>query len=267
MSKIDLTGQRFGYLIVLGDSGKRDKCGRVIWHCRCDCGNECYKPKNRLELRTPNCGCKGVKKDMYVGYRIGKLTVTKYLGLNESKRRIWECACDCGNIVVHTTQELHGGRTKSCGCSKKNQGDKLRIYYGVDKKLHDRWWDIKSRCNNPNNSRYKDYGGRGIKMCPEWENDFWTFRDWSLANGFREGLTIDRIDNDKGYSPDNCRWVTNAVQANNKRSCRYITINGVTKNLKEWSVEYNINYHTVQNRIFNGWDEVRAITIPSKKKK
>lgn len=267
MEKIDLTGQRYGWLTVLGDSGKRTNNKKILWHCKCDCGKEIDLNKDRLLKEViPSCGCQSKKKSICVGDRFGKLTVTKSLGSNGEKVR-WECLCDCGTPVVHTSSELNSGSSKSCGCLKFETGEKLKKYNARDRKLYFRWSDIKGRCYNPNDSAYHNYGGRGIKMCPEWEDDFFAFRDWAIANGYDEKLSIDRIDNNKGYSPDNCRWTNAKTQSNNRRSNRYITIDGITKTMMEWSEYYNIDYHQIQKRLALGWSEKDAVTKPIRPKK
>ena len=125
---------------------------------------------------------------------------------------------------------------------------------------------IKSRCYNPHHRYYAYYGGRGIKVCNEWftphsHEGFRAFKAWALENGYQEGLTIDRIDNDKGYSPDNCRWVTMLVQGNNRSYCHYITFNGVTKTLMEWSRELEIPYITLKQRLNKyGWPVEKALS-------
>ena len=267
-AKIDITGNKYGLLKVLGDSGKRQNNKKILWHCKCDCGNEVDVGKDILTKTntTPSCGCQSKKKKMYVGYKIGKLTVAKLLGTNGQKL-LWECVCDCGNTVIHTTSELNYGSIRSCGCLKHETGDKLKKYNARDRKLYYRWSCIKGRCYNPNDNAYPNYGGRGIKMCPEWENDFYTFRDWAIANGYDESLSIDRIDNDKDYSPDNCRWTNAKIQSNNRRSNHYITIDGVTKTMMQWSEFYNIDYARVQKRLLAGWSEIDAITKPIRPKK
>jgi len=118
---------------------------------------------------------------------------------------------------------------------------------------------MKSRTTNPNATAYALYGGRGIKMCPEWENDFTAFAQWAISNGYQDTLSIDRIDNDKGYSPDNCRWVPMAKQFNNRRNCRKLTLHGETKTMKEWANEIGIPYHTLCSRIHSGWPVERAL--------
>ena len=268
-AKIDISGQRYGYLTVLYDSGKRKtKKRKIIWHCKCDCGNEVDVDKFYLtrSKSIPSCGCMSKKKGMYVGYQVGRLTVTKELGSN-GKKKLWECTCECGNKVIHSTAKLNFGKTRSCGCLKLETGEKLKKYNARDRKLYIRWNNIQERCYNPNNSAYKNYGGRGIKMCPEWEHDFYSFRDWAIQNGYDESLSIDRIDNNKDYSPDNCRWTNDKNQCNNRRSNHYITIDGVTKTMMEWSEYYGIKYETVQSRLERGWLDVDAVSKPVRPKK
>ena len=264
--KIDVTGNKYGLLTVLCDSGKRTANKKVLWHCRCDCGNEIDVGKDILVKPNtiPSCGCQSKKKKMYVGFQVGRITVTKELGSN-GKKRLWECLCTCGNIVIHTTSELNSGKVQSCGCLVHESGEKRKKYNARDRKLYFRWSNIRGRCYNPNDAAYKNYGGRGIKMCPEWENDFYAFRDWSIANGYDEFLSIDRIDNDKDYSPNNCRWTDSKTQSNNRRSNHYITLNGVTKTMMQWSEEYHIDYHRIQKRLLAGWSEIDAVTIPVRK--
>lgn len=132
-------------------------------------------------------------------------------------------------------------------------------------KLYAVWSVMKQRCNNPNSKPYKNYGARGIKVVPEWNESFEVFCNWSLSNGYQIGLQLDRIDNDGNYSPDNCRWITHADQQMNKQDKLYATIDGVTKRVHEWCKEYDINYQTVHTRHDTyGWDWERAIKTPVK---
>lgn len=128
--------------------------------------------------------------------------------------------------------------------------------------LYNAWAAMKRRCNNPNHEFYRLYGGRGVKVCVEW-NEFEPFLDWALKNGYKEGLTLDRTDNDGGYFPENCRWVSCAVQANNRGNNRMIEYNGVVKNLSEWAVFLGIDRRTLRARIFAlKWPLDRAFTEP-----
>lgn len=119
---------------------------------------------------------------------------------------------------------------------------------------------MRDRCNNPNHAEYGAYGGRGISVCKEWENDVVAFYKWATANGYSDGLTIDRIDNDKGYSPSNCRWVTRKEQANNRRSNHTIVFGGVSNNIRQWAKITGIKEATIRMRIERGWSPERALT-------
>lgn len=116
-------------------------------------------------------------------------------------------------------------------------------------RLYKIWDGMISRCHNKNSSNYIRYGGRGIKVCTEWKKDFWKFYDWAINNNYKSEYSLDRIDNNKGYSPNNCRWATKKQQANNTSGCRYITINGITHTLMEWSEISGINYDTLRKKL------------------
>ena len=125
---------------------------------------------------------------------------------------------------------------------------------------------MKSRCSNPTKGNYNEYGGRGIKVCEEWVHDFAAFRDWALANGYDDTLTIDRIDNDKGYSPDNCRWASRLEQNRNQRTNHMVTYRDETKTIGEWAQLYNLAPGTLFSRIQRGWDVEKALTTPTVKR-
>lgn len=136
-----------------------------------------------------------------------------------NKRTKWVCVCDCGKELEVEAYNLKTGHTTSCGCAKKEIAAKLHTTHGMrHTRLYRILHDMKNRCYRKSYHAFNHYGGRGITVCDEWLNSFEAFRDWALANGYADNLTIDRIDNDKGYSPDNCRWVTMAEQNRNKRA-------------------------------------------------
>lgn len=134
-------------------------------------------------------------------------------------------------------------------------------------RLREIWRSMRKRTTNRACKDYAHYGGRGIRMCPEWESDFDAFERWALDHGYRGDLTIDRICNNRGYNPGNCRWITRKAQANNRTTARYYTINGKTRTLTQWCEMYGIPAHVVVHRIEAGWDVERAITEPRRTQK
>lgn len=197
-----------------------------------------------------------------VGQKFGRLTVTKYLCVEKNKN-IWLCKCECGNLVKVNTGNLTSGNTKSCGCLQKQRASKSNIKHGKrNTRLYRIWLNMKDRCCNKHNKRYEYYGGRGIAVCNEWKDDFQAFYDWSMVNGYSDNLTIDRINVDGNYEHYNCRWVDMKTQRINARNTNNITIDGVTKCLKDWCVTLHLNYSTVHARINRlHWDIKKALNI------
>ena len=155
------------------------------------------------------------------GNRYGKLTVIKRVQ-RDSKNSAWLCLCNCGKYSVAYAPNLKSGKTRTCGCGVTEATIKRCFKHGDSRsKLYMVWAGMKDRCNNPNNKEYELYGQRGISVCEEWENDYLAFKAWAEANGYSEGLTIDRTDNDGNYEPKNCRWVTRVIQNNNRRTRRW----------------------------------------------
>lgn len=178
---------------------------------------------------------------------------------DESKKK-WKLKCKCGNIgYAKTYTLLSGGSTRCCKCRDKVVGLKNSTHRLSKTKLHGVWNTMKQRCSNPNNSKYQDYGGRGIIVCDEWRKDFKAFYLWAISNGYLEGLSIDRIDVNGDYAPDNCRWVTEKVQANNIRRNRIIVYNEERHTLSEWAEIKGIQRKTLDQRLKRGWTVERAL--------
>lgn len=189
------------------------------------------------------------------------LTAIKYIGSDNNYKQIWEFECDCGNKKKIILSDVKNNKTKSCGCSQFIRKKKHGL---TGHKLYFIWNSIKYRCYNKKSKYYYNYGGRGITMYEEWKNDFKTFYDWSIKNGWKTGLEIDRRDNDLGYSPDNCRFVTNKINSNNKRNNRLIKFNSKIQTLAQWSEELNIKSDTLLYRLKH-WTIKQALTTPIKK--
>lgn len=197
------------------------------------------------------------------GKRFGRLVVLERVENNKRQQAQWLCKCDCGNTKVICAASLKKGSTRSCGCliHEINSTHSLR-----KTRLYNIWRGIKIRCFNQNSRAYKNYGGNGITMYNEWKDNFKSFYDWSMSNGYTDELSIDRIDNNKGYFPDNCRFVDKIVQANNKRNNRLLTYNGETHTVAEWGRILNISRSTLFSRLNMGWTVERMLTTQVKGK-
>lgn len=208
------------------------------------------------------------------GQRFGRLTIIKRYGVANSGHVTWFCKCDCGNTKVISSNQLHSG-TESCGClqreratiaAKERKGISAHKRYAIGQelqRLHQCYKDMLNRCYKTNNKNYHCYGDRGIKVCSEWLSDFYSFRDWALANGYNDTLTLDRIDVDGNYCPSNCRWTTPKIQNNNRSNNRIVQYKGETMTLHELSERYtNFSYRTLWARINAGWSITDAVEIP-----
>ena len=182
------------------------------------------------------------------GLKFGRLTVIQRSG-TKNGHVAWLCKCDCGKTIVTIGNLLKSGKSKSCGCKKiETCGDTHRIHGKSNTRLYIAWQHMKQRCCNTKNDRYKYYGGRGISICDDWMQ-FEPFEQWALSNGYEDELTIDRIDVNGDYCPENCRWVTWETQQNNKRNNNIIEAFGEKRTLAEWSKISGVNRTTIQKRI------------------
>lgn len=202
-----------------------------------------------------------ISVDSMIGKTFGRWTIIgDYVRDSKSKHRKYLCKCSCKKGVERYVDfdNLRSGKTVSCGCLTAESASKRFRTHGESKnsRLYTLWNHMKSRCKNPHDKRYFDYGERGIKVCPEWES-YENFRDWAYSNGFNDSLdwkkcSLDRIDNSKGYSPDNCRWVGLLIQSNNKRNNVVIEHNGVKKTATEWAREIGVKARTIRARYRKG---------------
>lgn len=186
------------------------------------------------------------------GKKFNRLTAIKYIGQGNSGAR-WLFRCDCGNEIITNAYPVKHGRTKSCGCwNEENKHNRYRLHGLTGTRLQAVWSHMKQRCYNPNCKEYEHYGGRGITVCEEWKNSIKNFADWAYKNGYEEHLTLDRIDNNGDYEPNNCRWATMEVQQNNKRNNKYYQTSFGILTLSQIAKQYNVSrnrlYNCVQNK-------------------
>lgn len=249
----DLTGQKFGKLTVI-DYDHTDTNGRTYWWCECDCPDRnriLVSRKHLIGGGVSSCGC--LRHDDLVGERFGYLTVLNLDHVGNGKAH-WRCRCErCGGETVVPTASLKNGTTTSCGCYKReNLGERTRTHGLTNHPLYRVWANMKSRCGYEDNIGWDRYGGRGITVCDEWLHDFKAFHDWAIENGWKPGLTIDRRNNDDGYSPWNCRIADVYTQANNRSNNRIVHYDGEAHTVKQWSDILNVKYATLLSRINRG---------------
>lgn len=184
----------------------------------------------------------------YIGLLYGALVVVEVVGkVNNSQHYYLMCKCKCGNIIRYRLDHLENGLKTSCGCDKKSRMPSYRRLYNI-------WYKIKQRCTNPSYRRYKQYGGKGIKICREWDGDFLIFYEWSIKNGYKDNLTLDRILNNGNYQPSNCRWATQREQQNNRTNNVVIKYKGQQLTIAQWSEKTGISASLISYRHRNGLD-------------
>ena len=242
---------------------KNEKKGR-LWECQCVCGNIFYK--NTSDIRRGYLKCPDCTHNQYrlKGKRFGRLTV---LEKSESEKRgtYWLCKCDCGRTKIIKGNSLVDGKTISCGCLSREKIIKNNTKHGMHKtRIYHIWSDMKSRCLSEKDNAYCYYGGRGITVCDEWknENGFIAFKNWAYANGYSDDLSLDRIDVNGNYEPDNCRWVTQKIQSNNRRDTIYLTMDNETHALTIWAEKINVRRGVLYWRKTHGWSDEKTLTTP-----
>lgn len=256
----DLTGQRFGRLVVVSRE-ENSKAGNLRWLCQCDCGNTKIIQVNSLRTGlTKSCGC--LRLPDLTGQRFGRLTVIAKAEDRPTGCSKWLCQCDCGNTSSVGNNALKSGHTKSCGCLCRELASKASKTHGLSgSNTYMTWAGMKARCTNPNNTKYKDYGGRGITVCDRWLNSFENFLE--DMGECPEGLSLDRQNNNGNYEPENCRWATREEQLNNKRTNRFIEFDGRSQTLAQWSNELGVKRTTISERIDRRrWSIEKALTTP-----
>lgn len=242
----DLTGKKFNHLTALYPLKERLR-GNIVWHCKCDCkdGTEVDVPTYALVSgRTKSCGC-AMRLDI-TGKRFGYLEALYPTNKRSSNTVVWHCKCHkCGRYADISLMSLRNGDAVTCGCQRSDRTKEVNTKFWTEDEKHAAkiFHGMKSRCYNPNNPEYKNYGMRGIKICDEWLSDIRKFVEWAVTHGYRQDLSIDRIDVNGPYAPWNCRWANSQEQANNTRRNRKLTVNGITANVDEWEKLINLKGH------------------------
>lgn len=198
------------------------------------------------------------------GQTFGYWTVLERATNDNKGQARWLCRCECGTLKIVLGYSLRKGKSTNCGCVRLEKMKKSSTTHGKRQHpLYIIWLDIKRRCLNKNDNAYMYYGGRNITICNEWIDNFDNFYNWSIENGYKKGLSIDRIDTNGNYEPSNCRWTNAKTQARNRRNNFNITYNGQTKCLSEWSEILCINRGTLKSRILRSkWSIEKAFNTP-----
>ncbi len=207
------------------------------------------------------------------GQKFGRLTVVQLAGFTsfpcepDHLKPVWVCQCDCGAIKRVLGASLRNGKTLSCGCLNLELTSSRSLTHGwsgwsrPEHRLYGMWKSMKSRCRNPRHKNWARYGGRGIKVCTRWL-DFQKFLD-DMEDSWREGLTLERIDNDKGYFKTNCRWATRREQSNNGHHNRQLTVDGITLTLAQWERQRGFRRGVISQRLNTmGWTPEAAVKTP-----
>lgn len=247
----NIIGNRYGKLLVISyDEKKSKEKGRPFWVCQCDCGNiKSIRGSNLQQGGTVTC--RNCPRTDYSNMKFGRWTLLK--PSKKEGKFTWICRCDCGTVREVYEDTILSGASKSCGCYKKELLSCRETTHSMTHtRIYNIYHNMLQRCYNSNNNRYKDYGGRGITICESWmcENGFMNFYQWAINNGYKENLTIDRINRDGNYEPANCRWVTKKEQDCNKRNNIFFEFCGIKKCLKEWVTLMNWNYSKYSARAY-----------------
>lgn len=207
--------------------------------------------------------------ELTIGSKVGNWTLIRR-GSTPSGHTAYYCECECGTRRWVQKHHLEDGTSKSCGCLFREAVKNRNKTHGMSgTRIYRIWRSMLTRCESPRHPTYAQHGARGISICKEW-HEFPAFYKWAIETGYVDGakLSLDRIDNNGNYCPENCRWANAVTQGNNRRTNKRIEINGRVKTLTQWAEEYGININTVNSRINQmKWDVVKAITTPVAGKK
>lgn len=255
---IDIAGKRFGALIAIEKAPNQEKM-KTPWLCRCDCGNEIIADSSELRRgRKLSCGCNPHRRKDISGQTFGRLTAIRDVG-KRGRKRLWLCACECGNETFGTADDLASGHKRSCGCLQPEAAIVAHTTHGMSRSAEYKiWLAMLKRCRKPYSISYCNYGERGIDVCDEWANSFEAFYS-DMGDRPSTKHSIDRIDNDVGYCKDNCRWATRTEQNCNSRRNRMFTVGGRTRCLSEWCREFGVPYGRAYRRICRGATLLEAV--------
>ena len=195
------------------------------------------------------------------GKTFNRITVLDYFG-----KQKWLCQCVCGNKFTAYGHQIKTGHTASCGCLQRERTSKANTkHHYCGTRIYQIWQNMRERCYRKTNQEYHNYGGRGITVCDDWNSSFDKFKDWAFENGYKDDLTIDRVNTNGNYEPTNCRWATRKEQVNNTRRNRRFEFCGITKNIMQWAEMFGINYGTLRDRIFKRkWEFYKCLGFATK---
>lgn len=238
----EILNKKYGLLTVLESVGIIN--GHEHFKCLCECGKEKIVDYYRLiNGKTSSCGSSLHRRKVDItGQRFGRLVAIRPVYIKGSNDAMWEFKCDCGNIKLISAHSVLVTGTKSCGCLKAERNKRKES----KTRLHRIWANMKGRCHNKKLKVYKHYGGRGIKVCEEW-NEYKNFKEWALNNGYKDNLTIERIDVNGNYCPENCKWITLSEQCLNKRQTLLYLYKGKVVTLVELAKITNLSYDNIHH--------------------